>query len=180
MGLGKRIRIIRKQQNRTLDDIASQCGFTKSLLSKIENEVTTPPISTLMKIAESLGVTVSDLLEENKDIETVMTRASRYSTHDQLIKTEKGYSFYAFAAGRPDKRMQPYYFVAKKGEVKSHVFSHAGEEFIYVLEGTMNYKVGDVEYTLQPGDSVYFSSLEEHTLTPISEEVRYLGVFSAP
>ncbi|XEC96203.1 helix-turn-helix domain-containing protein [Paenibacillus tarimensis] len=178
MGLGQRIRIIRKQQNRTLDEIASQCGFTKSLLSKIENEVSTPPISTLMKIAEALGVKVSELLEENRDIETIFTRAEHAQDIRHWIKTEKGYSFYAFAAGRPDKLMQPYYFVAKKGEVKKHVFTHSGEEFVYVLEGSMKYKVGSIEYTLQAGDSIYFTSLEEHTLTPLSDEVRYIGVFS--
>ncbi|TSB47037.1 helix-turn-helix domain-containing protein [Alkalicoccobacillus porphyridii] len=176
--LGSRIRLIRKQQNRTLEEIASACGFTKSLLSKIENGVTTPPISTLMKIAESLGVTVSDLLEESKVDGTVYTPSETYKNNDSWIKTEKGYSFYAFAASRQDKIMQPYYFVAKKGEIKSHVLSHSGEEFLYVLEGEMKYRVANTEYTLTPGDTIYFTSLEEHTLTPITEEVRYLAVFA--
>ena len=178
MSLGQRIRMIRKQQKRTLEDIASQCGFTKSLLSKIENGVSTPPISTLVKISESLGVKVSDLLEENQEARTFYAQASHVQDRNNWIKTEKGYSFYAFAAGRADKKMQPYYFVARKGEVKKHVFSHSGEEFVYVLEGTMKYQVGSVEYTLTAGDAVYFNSLEEHVLTPISDEVRYLGVFS--
>ncbi|MNI88568.1 Cupin domain protein [compost metagenome] len=47
-----------------------------------------------------------------------------------------------------------------------------------MLEGQMRYKVGAVEYTLLPGDSVYFNSLEEHTLVPITEEVKYLAVFA--
>lgn len=177
--LGRQIRYIRKQQNRTLDEIASLCGFSKSLLSKIENGVTTPPIATLMKIAETLGVTVSDLLEENKEIGTIYTQAATYKNTEKLIKTEKGYSFYAFAAARQDKIMQPYYFVAKKNEVYNHVLSHSGEEFVFVLEGVMKYKVGDMEYTLGPGDSIYFTSLEEHTLTPISDEVKYMAIFSS-
>ena len=74
--------------------------------------------------------------------------------------------------------MQPYYFVARKGEVKKRVMSHKGEEFIYVLEGKMKYKVGSVEYTLGSGDTIYFTSLEEHTLTPISVVVKYLAIFT--
>ncbi|QGH35987.1 helix-turn-helix domain-containing protein [Gracilibacillus salitolerans] len=177
--LGKQVRYIRKQQNRTLEEIASACGFSKSLLSKIENGVTTPPIATLMKIAEALGVTVSDLLEDNKESGTIYTQAGTYKDDGRLIKTEKGYSFYAFAATRQDKQMQPYYFVAKKNEVYNHTFSHSGEEFVYVLEGVMKYKVGDKEYTLGPGDSIYFTSIEEHTLTPISDEVKYIAVFAS-
>ncbi|MCL7749932.1 helix-turn-helix domain-containing protein [Halalkalibacter alkaliphilus] len=177
--LGAKIRLIRKQQNRTLEEISSYCGFSKSLLSKIENGVTTPPISTLMKIAESLGVAVSDILEDNKEIGTVYTEVSTYKDSNGWIKTEKGYSFYAFAAGRQDKIMQPYYFIAKKGEVKSHSLSHKGEEFVFVLEGEMRYKVGKTEYILGPGDTIYFTSLEEHTLTPITDEVRYLAIFSS-
>jgi transcriptional regulator with XRE-family HTH domain len=51
--LGKRIRYFRKVQRRTLSDIAQMCGFTNSLLSKIENGKTTPPVSTLIKIANA-------------------------------------------------------------------------------------------------------------------------------
>ena len=63
MELSRRIRFIRKQQNRTLEEISSVCGFTKSLLSKIENGVTTPPIATLMKIADALHVNISRITQ---------------------------------------------------------------------------------------------------------------------
>lgn len=175
---GKKIRFIRNQQNRTLEEVASSCGFSKSLLSKIENGVTIPPIATLMKIAETLGVSVSDILEDNKENGTVYTPASAYADPEKLVKTEKGYSFYAFAAARQDKIMQPYYFTARKNEVDQQVLAHKGEEFIYVLEGKMKYQVGNTEYTLESGDSVYFSSLEEHVLAPLTEEVQYLAIFA--
>jgi quercetin dioxygenase-like cupin family protein len=47
-----------------------------------------------------------------------------------------------------------------------------------MISGTMNYKVGATEYLLQPGDTIYFNSLEEHHLSPLSEEVTYIAVFS--
>src|SRR5690606_11051776 len=97
---------------------------------------------------------------------------------DKLIPTDKGYSFYTFAPEFKEKVMQPFLFIAKKNEIKQHVFSHEGHEFVYMLEGEMKYKVGSMEYTLKPGDSIYFNSLEEHTLTPLTEEVKYLAVFA--
>ncbi|WP_078544667.1 helix-turn-helix domain-containing protein [Litchfieldia alkalitelluris] len=176
MDLGQKIRKLRKEQNRSLSDIADSCGFSKSLLSKIENGKTVPPIATLVKIAEALCTKVSALLDDNEQIGSI------YSTKDnslqKLVKTEKGYSFYAFAVERQDKLMQPYLFVAKKGETKKSTLSHGGEEFVYVLEGEMHYRVGNTQYTLKSGDSIYFDSIEEHRLDPITDEVIYLAIFS--
>lgn len=178
MDLGRRIRLIRREQKRTQEEIAEVCGFTKSMLSKIENGGAMPAVSTLMKIANALGVKVSDLLEEQSSNDTVMVTAGQYEDVEKWIKTNKGYSFFAFASNRHNKIMQPYIFVARQGEVNEHTFSHEGEEFIYVLSGRMKYQVGGKEYELSDGDSLYFNSLQEHIVIPISEEVRYLAVFT--
>ena len=176
MDLGGRIRKLRLQQNRTLQEIADTCGFTSSLLSKIETGKTVPPVSTLVKIADALLVKVSTLLDEAGDHGTIHHEASQEREH--LTTTSKGYGFVAFARERPDKAFQPFLFEAKRDEIKSQALAHKGEEFVYMLEGEMKYRVGSVEYTLKPGDSLYFDSENEHDLTPVSESVRYLAVFS--
>ncbi|WP_028612395.1 helix-turn-helix domain-containing protein [Paenibacillus harenae] len=177
MDLGNKIKKMRLEQNRNLTEIADICGFSKSLLSKIENGKTIPPIATLMKIADALGTKVSILLDDQQVSGTVYT--PKEITQSRLVKTDKGYSFHAFAVERGDKWMQPFLFVCRKGEDdKRKVFSHKGEEFIFILEGEMRYKVGNVEYTLRPGDSLYFDSLDKHTIFPVSEEVKYLAVFT--
>ncbi|MCM3698814.1 XRE family transcriptional regulator [Paenibacillus macerans] len=175
MELGSKIRKIRKAQNRSLDDIAKVCGFTKSLLSKIENGKTVPPIGTLIKIAEALGTKVSVLLDDSDLHGTVHT--TKTASLDKMVRTDKGYSFSAIAAERPEKLMQPFYFVAKKGKTGKRTLSHVGQEFIYVLEGTMIYYVGNEAYTLNAGDSLYFDSFENHKYTPVTDEVKYLSVF---
>ncbi|PLS08417.1 helix-turn-helix domain-containing protein [Neobacillus cucumis] len=176
MNLGQKIRKLRKEQNRNLSDIADACGFSKSLLSKIENGKTVPPIATLVKIAETLGTKVSALLDDHDESGTIFT--TKETSMDHLVKTEKGYSFFAFAVERQDKLMQPYLFVAKKGETTKTPLSHTGEEYIYVLDGVMKYIVGNNQFTLSTGDSIYFDSLEEHRLEPITDEVRYLAIFT--
>ncbi|HCE42561.1 MAG TPA: XRE family transcriptional regulator [Lentisphaeria bacterium] len=175
--IGKRIRKIRRLQDRTLQDIAGVCGFTKSLLCKIEADKTVPPVSTLTKIAGALDVQVSNLLDDSGNDGNVFTPAAKLS-HKSMTVTDKGYSFFAFASERRGKNMQPYLFVAEKGKVKGKPLSHPGQEFVYVLEGSMKYRVGAVEYTLAPGDSLYFDSIEEHELKPVTAKVVYLGVFS--
>ncbi|MCV4231379.1 XRE family transcriptional regulator [Virgibacillus sp. LDC1] len=175
MELGSKIRRLRKEQNRSLDDIAKACGFTKSLLSKIENGKTVPPIGTLIKIAETLGTKISILLDDSDLNGTVYTPKAR--SEGKVVQTDKGYSFSAIAAERPEKLMQPFYFVAKKGKTGKRTYSHVGQEFIYVLEGTMIYYVGKEEYTLNAGDSLYFDSVENHSYTLVTDEVKYLSVF---
>ncbi|MBO9607385.1 MAG: helix-turn-helix transcriptional regulator [Paenibacillaceae bacterium] len=176
MELGTKIKKLRTDQNRSLTEIAAACGFTKSLLSKIENGKTVPPIATLEKIADALGTKVAALLNDRMQSGTIMVKAEQ--PRDNLVQTDKGYSFFAFAVERSEKLMQPYLFVAHKDEPQGNAYTHAGEEFIYILEGEMRYKVGDVEYTLRAGDSLYFDSVEVHSLTPVTDEVKYLGVFA--
>ncbi|AFC28964.1 XRE family transcriptional regulator [Paenibacillus mucilaginosus 3016] len=177
MNLGDKIKKLRKEQNRSLDEIASICNFSKSLLSKIENGKTVPPISTLLKIADALGTKISILLDDEQQSGTVFT--PKEASDSRMVKTEKGYSFFTFAVERSDKLMQPFLFVIRKEDQDSqNVYSHVGEEFIYILEGEMRYKVGNVEYTMRPGDSLYFDSIEKHTLIPLTEEVKYIGIFT--
>lgn len=172
-----RIRTLRRVQKRTLKEVAAQCGFTESLLSKIESGKTTPPLATLARIAAALGVGLSDLLDGERTVSTVSTPAADLEKRAPT-RTGKGYGFHVLAAERAGKIMQPFLFVAAKDGVQPGTLSHSGEEFIYVLEGRMRYRVGATTYTLGPGDSLYFDAEEEHDLEPITEQVRFLGIFT--
>jgi transcriptional regulator with XRE-family HTH domain len=176
MTIGARIRKIRRQQNRTLQQIADRVGLTRSMLSKVETDKVVPTVATMSKIAAALGVGASVLLEQGNGQTTVFAPACDNGP-DSMVQTERGYRFHTFATRRADKCMQPYLFTARKGEVKPQALSHEGEEFVYMLDGEMKYRVGDVAYTLRPGDSLYFDSEDEHEVCPITEEARYLAVF---
>jgi quercetin dioxygenase-like cupin family protein len=58
-----------------------------------------------------------------------------------------------------------------------HELSHEGEEFIYIIRGEMKMQVGEIEYCLKEGDSLYFNSLQKHGIMPVSDEVTYLDIF---
>jgi transcriptional regulator with XRE-family HTH domain len=174
--LASRIRCLRLRQQRTLADVAGRCDFTVSLLSKIESGKVTPPVATLAKIAAALGTSLGNLLEGGQDAGTVLTLA-RQRAGLAITGTEKGYGFYLLAASRADKIMQPFIFVAERGKIKPGAMAHCGEEFVFVLEGRMRYRVGGTTHTLGPGDSLYFSSEEEHDLEPLTARVKYLAVF---
>ncbi|QEC72154.1 helix-turn-helix domain-containing protein [Arachidicoccus ginsenosidivorans] len=173
--VGDRIRLIRKSQKRTIQEVADTCQLSKSMISKIENNKTMPSVATLVKIATALGTTISSILEQDNSRNTIFTK--KKMSLDKLVKTEKGYHIYPFASEFQGKKMQPFLFVARKSEVIAHQLTHEGEEFIYVIEGAMKMQVGDTEYLLTAGDSLYFNALQKHGILPTTEEVRYLDIF---
>jgi transcriptional regulator with XRE-family HTH domain len=175
LDIGGTIRRLRRQQHRTQQEIATRCGFTKSLLSKIEANKTIPPVATLVKIASALGVSMSVLIETDICAETVFTTEA--DVEKNLVKTDRGYWIYPFATQHKKKRMQPFLFVARKGEVRKHHVSHEGEEFIYVVEGDMKFQVGQAEYRLSAGCSLYFNAAHEHQVIPVTKTVKYIDVF---
>jgi len=175
LNIGDRVKILRINQKRTLQEVADASGLSKSMISKIENNLTVPSVATLVKIAKALATDISSLLEEKGWLNAIHTK--KEIAEENLTLTDKGYRIYPFASGFHKKKMQPFLFVARKGEVKAHELSHDGEEFIYVIEGEMTMKVGATVYHLFEGDSLYFNSLQKHGIMPVTEEVVYLDIF---
>jgi quercetin dioxygenase-like cupin family protein len=80
-----------------------------------------------------------------------------------LGREESGYYYEALAYKKSKKYMEPFLveFKKKKPEKLSY-FSHEGEEFIYLLEGTLEFRTESEQYVLCPGDSLYFESSISH------------------
>lgn len=173
--VGRLIRNIRRQQGRTQDDIAKNGGFTKSLLSRIETGDVNPPVGTLVKIAGALNVNLAALLETGNNPGSVFTAAAEAKA--SLSATEIGYETYAFASNRGGKKCQPYLFEIKKGTLRRHSVTHKGEEFLYVLRGTIRFHVGNINYTMTAGDSLYFDAALDHGVEAVSEGASYLDIF---
>ena len=173
--IGSRIRYLRLSQKRTIQEIADICDISKSMVSKIETDSVVPSVATLVKIAKALGTNVSVLMGENETQSSVFISAKK--ANDNVTKTDRGYCIFPYASEFKEKKMQPFLFMAKKGEVAEHHLTHEGEEFIFVLEGKMRLYVGTKEYILNEGDSVYFTASEQHGIMPISECVKYINIF---
>jgi len=176
MEIGDRIRKIRKQQNRTIQEVADACGCSKAMLSKVENSKVIPAVATLSKIAQALGVKVSVLMEEGTNGDAAYT-PNMLDRPDAFVATSKGYSIFAVAPHVVNKKMQPLLIRACKGQVKAHTVHHAGEELIYVLDGELKVHIGNIEYLLKPGESVYFDSINAHGIMPVTPVAYYMDIF---
>jgi transcriptional regulator with XRE-family HTH domain len=173
--IGGRIRALRSRQGRSLQEIAGACGITRSMLCKVERGNANPTAALLARVARALGIPMSSLLEEGRQSANILQQREEVQP---VTPTDKGYRFFAFAAHRTRKVMQPFLFHARKGQVKRKPLSHPGEEFIYMIRGEMKYRVGRAEYRLRPGDSLYFDAEQEHDLEPMTASVEFLAIFS--
>lgn len=177
MNIGKKIKEIRIQQHLTQQKIAETCGFTRGLLSKIEKGTVIPPIGTLNKIAHALDVKLSTILEEDPQTGAAHT-ANVIGKDDAFSMTDKGYSMFPVAPRFVNKKMQPMFIHVKKEEAKKAYLSHEGDEYIYIIEGFMVFKIGNTCYDLHKGDSLYFNCQDVHGIESVPEEVYYLDIFS--
>ena len=177
LAVGKNIRKIRFGQGRTLTEVAEKSDLTKSSLSKIEQAQASPPISTLIRIATSLGVPIVDFFyEEQLEIPYVFTpKAKGITTARDGI--EFGYVYEALALNKKDKYVEPFLLTINP-EDPPGTFQHKGQEFIYMLSGTMDFTIGDDVLRLKTGDSLYFDSGIVHQTQIIGKRsARFLCVF---
>lgn len=159
--IGQNIRRLREQAGLTLSVVAKRANITISPLSKIEKGQTSAPISTLISIAEALGVPLSKLVEAStQQPDFVVTRKGK----GQIVErdgTNFGYAYEALAAEMPDKCAEPF-LLTSLAKDKPGVFQHGGEEFLYVLSGKIEMHIGDSSVTLSKGDSLYFNPRLPH------------------
>jgi transcriptional regulator with XRE-family HTH domain len=175
--IGVHIRKLRKLQHQTLQNVADRCGFTKSLLSKIEGGKVVPPMSTLVKIACALNTNIASLMADGEAIDCVFIPSGHNGI--EPTPTVSGYRILPLAVEFKQKKMQPFLFTVRPEELQDKPHSHTGEEFIYVLEGVMEFRVGTRDYTLGPGDSIFFNSVNEHFILNVrSDQVKYLDIFN--
>jgi transcriptional regulator with XRE-family HTH domain len=164
--IGKKIRDLRKKAGLVLQDLSDETGLSKPLLSQIEKEVVSPPIATLLKISKALNVNLSFFFQDSDPEEkVVLVRKDESKVIDSRYfgREESGYYYEALAYKKPKKYMGPFLveFMRKRAEQLSY-FSHEGEEFIYLLEGRLEFRTEDQHYLLYPGDSLYFESSIPH------------------
>ncbi len=165
------IKHFRTAKRLTLQELADRTGLTKGYLSKVERSGKAPPYSTLSKIAAALAVEVTTLLSHGSNPpDTVRLCLSRKAQRRLIPGTEQfpGYDYELLAQEKPGKNMEP--FIIHAPFEAERTYSHEGEEFIYVMDGQLEFYYGDDTYRLDPGDNVYFDSVIPHVGKSIGNE----------
>ncbi len=164
--LGERLRDLRARSGWTLDELARQTALSKSYLSRLEDGDRQPSLAALLAISRAFGVSLSALFEENQASRSdIVTQADQ--THPQQ---GNGLIYRALSSAARPVSMQPVRVTVPATRTGTDRYQHDGEEWLYVLAGTLQLTLTDDTFTLSPGDAAHFDAREPHRLTALGGE----------
>ncbi len=176
--LGRRLRQLRSSRGLSLAEVADATGISPSFLSIVENGQSDITVSRLMRLVHWYGVSIADLLQapDRSLVRVVRAGQSRsIELSDERIKIQML---------TPDGQhaMMPVINVYGEGGGMAESAQHEGEEFVYVLSGTIVLEIGDEDpIVLSSGDSAYYRAEAPHSFRNAGDgEACFLGVTTPP
>jgi quercetin dioxygenase-like cupin family protein len=155
--VGKKIKMVRTQKKISLDQIANDTGYSIEHLKKIESGQEMPPVGTLLQIAKALQIDSGDLLKEPQRARDARVKAYTERTQN--------YAYTTLTPGAENKHLKAFRITIKAMQAHQGVgYRHEGEEFVYVLNGTVEVTVGDHVNRLGPGETLHFNSGIQHLM----------------
>lgn len=177
MNIGEKIKFLRQTANLTQEELANRCELSKGFISQLEREMTSPSIATLRDILESLGTSLQDFFQEPADEKVV------FSDDDYAVKidTETGSQICWLIPNAQKNEMEPILVTLSPGGSTYPDNPHEGEEFGYVLEGSIVIQLGSRRIKARKGDSFLIHPHEPHTLINNSRRpAKVLWISSPP
>ena len=178
--IAQRVRECRTQLGLTVEQLAERSGISKGMLSKIENAQASPSLGTLVKLASAISIPLTAffrgleeehdaiLVREGQGVE-IVRKGTRVGHRYQLLGSMRG----------PYRLMEPMLVTLTSHSEVFPLFQHAGVEFLYMLEGTMEYGYGADRYVLHPGDAFQFEGEVAHGPTALTEvPIRFLSIIA--
>jgi mannose-6-phosphate isomerase-like protein (cupin superfamily) len=168
-----------------METLAERSGLDIALIKRVEEGGFIPDLAPLMKISRALGVRLGTLLDDHEELGPVITRKGeaaegvRFITGGQAGANRQGHQFHALASDKGSRHMEPF-IVDMDHDEDQPKSTHEGEEFIYVLAGTIKVEYGKDNYTVNQGDSIYYDSIVPHRVFSSSGPARILAVIYTP
>lgn len=156
--LGSTIHQLRLQHGLTLAEVAERAGISRGMLSKIENGLSSASLDTLEQLANALGVTLARFFQ-GYNLPTSNVQFVKNGQGLEVVRrgTKSGHTYHLLAYDQGQQKIfEPFLISLEDPGEEFSCFEHAGTEFIYMLEGELEYRVGDEVFLLEPGDSLTF------------------------
>jgi len=181
--LGNTIRELRLNHGLTIADVAKLAGISRGMLSKIENAQTATSLETISRLAQALGVSMATLFR-NCDVREGSAQLIKSGEGMEVVRrgTKRGHTYHLLAYDQgPKKIFEPFLITIDHESEVFPVFEHPGTEFIYMLEGLIEYRHGKNTYLLSPGDSLTFEGDIPHGPEKMIKcPIRFLAILMYP
>lgn len=169
------LRRLRLKAHRTLKEVSEATGLSISFISALERGGSGASIASLRLLAGTYGVSMRELFGADLAQSSPLVRAEERP----VMQWESGVRFEQMASG--EKVMDPSFIKVPPGAGSEGFYSHSGEEFVYIISGTLHVELRDqATHTLTPGDTLYFPSTTPHRWWAGEETVEAVYVNTPP
>lgn len=158
MDIGSKIKKLRRQKGLTLEELASRSELTKGFLSQLENNLTSPSIDSLDDILEALGSSLSEFFREDKNDQIVFGKS------DFFVSEKEDHTIHWIVPNTQKNQMEPILLELASGGESFELAPHSGEEFGYVLEGSVVLVCDEKRHTVRRGETFYLTGRTFHRL----------------
>ena len=159
ISVGQRLYEIRTLRGLSMRSLAEMSGLNINTLSLIENQHTSPSVSTLQQLAQSLQVPITEFFETDHGSKELVHQKQGQRPH---ISFEHS-TMEDLAAGMPHFGAEPLIVTLNPGaDSGKNPIVHTGREFVYCIVGHVIYTVNNQKYLLDPGDSLVFEAYLPH------------------
>lgn len=173
--IGDRIRQYRILKGLTQEELADRTELSKGFISQVERDLTSPSIATLMDILQGLGVSVSEFFYEEKETQIVFGKEDFFEKEDAELKN----TIQWIIPNAQKNKMEPILVKLEAGGSTYPDNPHEGEEFGYVLSGSLSVHLGKQICRAKKGESFYFTSDKTHYISSKAGAV-FLWVSAPP
>ena len=174
MEIGIKIKRLRVLSQLTQEELADRCELTKGYISQLENDLTSPSISTLVDILAALGTDLKEFFNEETEEKVV------FKEEDYILKDNENHKMYWLVNNSLKNEMEPIMMEMEKGCVTTFDMPHEGQEFGYILEGKIKLHIGNKSYIVNKGESFYFTTDKTHYLENVNEGMSKIIWVSSP
>ena len=161
MDIGSRLKELRILKGLTQEELADRAELSKGFISQVERNLTSPSIATLMDILQCLGTSVSEFFSETPEEQIIFGRQDYFVKYDAELKNEIQW----IIPNAQKNRMEPILLTLEAGGTTCPDNPHEGEEFGYVLQGSVTNHLGNRIHRAKKGESFYFTADKNHYLT---------------
>jgi Mannose-6-phosphate isomerase len=177
--IGERVKKLRTEKQMTLKNLSDLTDLSVGYLSQLERGKTTVALDSLQKIAEVLAVDFTYFFDMTN---TNSSELCKSFERNILFMEKDNYIEYGLSNNLNKMKLLPRLvevFPQKEAE-SIEVYTHEGEEFIYILEGILTYYYNGKVFDLYPGDSFHIYSNVPHNLANTTNKVVRLLAVSIP
>ena len=161
MEIGEKIRRLRIEKQLTQEELANRCELSKGFISQVENDLTSPSIATLIDILHTLGTNLKEFFNDNEAERITFSSEDMFEKEDEELK----YNLKWLVPNAQKNKMEPIMITLEQNGRYIEEEPHEGEEFGFVLSGTIYLHLGDKKYKVKKGESFYYKPRENQYIS---------------